>query len=179
MSKLEHKDAFSSAQCDSTAHGDTELQLDVYRQTLSLIERLHRQLLDMIKSDLDTAGHAGVNNVQALLLHNIGDCELTAGELRSRGHYLGSNVSYNLKKLVDAGYIHHQRSESDRRSVLVRLTPAGHAIRDLVSAMYERQCRLLNNFGKLNAGEFTSLNSILHSLEEFWGAQLNQPGQIG
>ena len=94
-----------------------------------LVERLHRQLLDVIKDELDRKGEREVNSVQALLLFNIGDQEMTAGELRTRGHYLGSNVSYNLKKLVETGYIHHERSDVDRRSVHVRLTDKGAAIR--------------------------------------------------
>ena len=93
-----------------------------YLETLNLVERLHRQLLDVIKDELDRRDEREINSVQALLLFNVGDQELTAGELRTRGHYLGSNVSYNLKKLVESGYIHHERSEADRRSVLVRLT---------------------------------------------------------
>ena len=92
---------------------------------LNLVERLHRQLLDVIKDELDRRGERVVNSVQALLLFNIGDQELTAGELRTRGHYLGSNVSYNLKKLVESGYINHERSDVDRRSVHVSLTEKG------------------------------------------------------
>jgi DNA-binding MarR family transcriptional regulator len=78
-----------------------------YLECLNLIERLHRQLLDVIKDELERVGQPDVNSVQALLLFNIGEQELTAGELRTRGHYLGSNVSYNLKKLVEGGYINH------------------------------------------------------------------------
>src|ERR1700681_3442969 len=73
-----------------------------YLECLNLVERLHRQLLDVIKDELDRRGERVINSVQALLLFNIGDQELTAGELRTRGHYLGSNVSYNLKKLVES-----------------------------------------------------------------------------
>lgn len=169
MSKLESGKVFSSAQC-SDAQG-----LDVYRETLSLIERLHRQLLDMIKADLDKAGYTEVNNVQALLLHNIGDSELTAGELRAHGHYLGSNVSYNLKKLVDGGYIHHQRSEMDRRSVLVRLTPRGHAIRHMVSNLFQKHWQTLGSSVALRPESIKSLNAALRALEEFWNTRLNSP----
>src|SRR6476659_7160074 len=96
-----------------------------YMVSLKLVERLHRRLLDVIKDEFDRMGRSDVNSVQALLLFNIGDAELTAGELRTRGYYLGSNVSYNLKKLVDTGFIKHQRSREDRRSVRVSLTPKG------------------------------------------------------
>ncbi|MEQ1932133.1 MAG: MarR family transcriptional regulator, partial [Parvularculaceae bacterium] len=96
-----------------------------YLQLLHLVERLHRQLLDVIKDELERIGQTDINSVQALLLYNIGEAELTPGELRSRGHYLGSNVSYNLKQLIDKGYIQDQRSSVDRRSKRVSLTAAG------------------------------------------------------
>ena len=95
-----------------------------YLEALGLVERLHRLLLDVIKDEFERLGVLEINAVQALLIFNIGDNEVTAGELKSRGYYQGSNVSYNLKKLVEMGYMHHQRSEIDRRSVRVRLTPA-------------------------------------------------------
>ena len=110
----------------------------LYLEALTLVERLHRRLLDVIKDEFDREGRADVNSVQALLLFNIGDAELTAGELRTRGYYLGSNVSYNLKKLVDMGFIHHQRSRTDRRSVRVSLTAKGKDVAEKVNALYER-----------------------------------------
>ena len=81
--------------------------LGEYMDTLSMVERLHRLLLDVIKDEFERLGLLDINAVQALLLFNIGEHEVTAGELKSRGYYQGSNVSYNLKKLVDAGYMHH------------------------------------------------------------------------
>ena len=114
-----------------------------YLVSLKLIERLHRLLLDVIKDEFDRLGRSDVNSVQALLLYNIGDAELTAGELTGRGYYLGSNVSYNLKKLVDAGYIDHQRSTVDRRSVRVKLTDKGQEICRVVTALYQRQLKSL------------------------------------
>ena len=93
-----------------------------------MVERLHRRLLDVIKDEFDRRGRSDVNAVQALLLYNIGDKELTAGELRTRGYYLGSNVSYNVKKLVEMGYLHHARSRIDRRSVRISLTDMGREV---------------------------------------------------
>jgi len=113
-----------------------------------------------------------VNSVQALLLYNIGDAELTAGELTSRGYYLGSNVSYNLKKLVDAGYINHQRSTTDRRSVRVRLTPKGQDICKVVSGLYERQLKSLQQVGGVGMDDLEALNKSLIRLERFWTDQI-------
>ena len=139
-----------------------------YLESLNLIERLHRQLLDVIKDELDRRDEREINSVQALLLFNVGDQELTAGELRSRGHYLGSNVSYNLKKLVESGYVHHERSEIDRRSVLVRLTRKGEAVRDMLRELFERHLGSLEAVGNVGATDLESMNTCLKRLERFW-----------
>ena len=143
-----------------------------YLEALTLIERLHRRLLDVIKDEFDRKGRADINAVQALLLFNIGDAELTAGELTSRGLYLGSNVSYNLKKLVDAGYIHHQRSSTDRRSVRVRLTEKGQEVSNVVNGLYQRQLKSLQQVGGIGVDDLESLNKALIRLERFWTDQI-------
>jgi DNA-binding MarR family transcriptional regulator len=143
-----------------------------YLEALTLIERLHRRLLDVIKDDFERSGEPEVNPVQALLLFNIGDAELTAGELKTRGHYQGSNVSYNLKKLVEAGYVSHERSSADKRSVRVSLTPRGHAIRSRVDALYNRQLQAVEEVVGLTADEFERLNKSLNRLERFWTDQI-------
>jgi len=144
----------------------------VYLEALTLVERLHRRLLDVIKDEFDRQGRADINAVQALLLYNLGDAELTAGELRTRGYYLGSNVSYNLKKLVDMGYIHHQRSRTDRRSVRVSLTAEGKEVAETVDALYERHTRSLEQIGEIDSASFEQLNKSLQRLERFWTDQI-------
>jgi len=144
----------------------------LYLEALTLVERLHRRLLDVIKDEFDRAGRSDVNSVQALLLSNIGDSELTAGELRTRGYYLGSNVSYNLKKLVEMGYIHHQRSRMDRRSVRVSLTEKGREVADIVNHLYERHIRSIDQVGGIGADDFHTLNRSLQRLERFWTDQI-------
>jgi DNA-binding MarR family transcriptional regulator len=143
-----------------------------YLVSLKLIERLHRLLLDVIKDEFERLGRSDVNSVQALLLYNIGDAELTAGELTSRGYYLGSNVSYNLKKLVDAGYIDHQRSTVDRRSVRVKLTDKGQEICRLVNTLYQRQLKSLEQVGGIGSHDLEVLNKALIRLERFWTDQI-------
>jgi DNA-binding MarR family transcriptional regulator len=140
----------------------------LYLEALSLIERLHRQLLDVIKDELDRRDEREINSVQALLLFNVGDQEMTAGELRTRGHYLGSNVSYNLKKLVEAGYVHHERSAVDRRSVLVRLTSKGEAVRNMLRGLFERHLVSLEAVGNVGCSELESVSASLRRLERFW-----------
>jgi DNA-binding MarR family transcriptional regulator len=143
-----------------------------YLEALTLIERLHRRLLDVIKDDFERSGEPEVNPVQALLLFNIADAELTAGELKTRGHYQGSNVSYNLKKLVESGYVHHERSATDKRSVRVRLTDKGRAIRERVNALYNRQLQAVEQVVGLNTEELDRLNKALTRLERYWTDQI-------
>src|SRR5436853_5986598 len=117
----------------------------LYLEALTLVERLHRRLLDVIKDEFDRRGRADINAVQALLLFNIGEKELTAGELRTRGYYLGSNVSYNLKKLVEMGFLDHQRSRIDRRSVRLKLAANRHAERNIDETPYRtHECTVLH-----------------------------------
>ena len=144
----------------------------LYLEALTLVERLHRRLLDVIKDEFDRRGRADINSVQALLLYNVGDKELTAGELRTRGYYLGSNVSYNLKKLVEMGFLDHQRSRVDRRSVRIKLTDKGQEVRNIVDTLYQKHVRTVEQVGGISADEFVTLNKSLHRLERFWTDQI-------
>jgi DNA-binding MarR family transcriptional regulator len=143
-----------------------------YLQALRLIERLHRLLLDVIKDEFDRLGGSDLNPVQALLLYNIGESELTAGELKTRGYYLGSNVSYNLKKLVDMGFIHYKRSDSDRRSVRVSLTQKGRDACEVVHKLYQRQLGSIEAVGQVSGDDMRILNRALVRLERFWSDQI-------
>jgi DNA-binding MarR family transcriptional regulator len=127
-----------------------------YLETLTLVERLHRRLLDVIKDEFDRRSRADINSVQALLLYNIGEKDLTAGELRTRGYYLGSNVSYNLKKLVEMGYLDHQRSRIDRRSVRIKLTDKGREVRDIVDMLYQKHVGSVAQVGGIGGEEFAA-----------------------
>jgi DNA-binding MarR family transcriptional regulator len=144
----------------------------LYLESLMLIERLHRRLLDVIKDEFDRRGRTDINSVQALLLYNIGDAELTAGELRTRGYYLGSNVSYNLKKLVEMGFLHHQRSRMDRRSVRISLTERGRDVHQIVDQLYAKHVRSIEHVGGIGGDDFKTLNTALVRLERFWTDQI-------
>jgi len=140
----------------------------LYLESLQLVERLHRRLLDVVKDEFERQGRSDINAIQALLLFNIGNAELTAGELRTRGYYLGSNVSYNLKKLVELGFINHQRSRVDRRSVRVSLTPKGKDVAEVVAGLYERHIGSIEQVGGIDMDEFQQMNRALQRLDRFW-----------
>ena len=143
-----------------------------YLEMLSLVERLHRLLLDVIKDEFERVGILEINAVQALLLFNIGENEVTAGELKSRGYYQGSNVSYNLKKLVDTGYMHHQRCAIDSRSVRVRLTQKGRDVRQLIARLFARHADGLQDKGVVGLDGLDEIAHTLKRLERYWGEQI-------
>jgi DNA-binding MarR family transcriptional regulator len=138
-----------------------------YLEVISLVERLHRQFLEVVKLELEGFGIHDINNVQAMMLFNIGDAEMTVGELTLRGCYLGSNVSYNLKKMVETGYLAHERSVHDRRSVHVRLTEKGIKLRDNLTAMHRRHAEMLSR-AALSADDLQAAGVTLRRLERFW-----------
>ena len=145
---------------------------DTFLECLRLIERLHRRLLDVLRVRLEEAGKTDLNSVQALLIYNIGENEITAGELRTRGYYLGSNVSYNLKKLVELGYVSHQRATHDRRAVRVALTEDGRQIAGLVDEIYTSQLGEIMDGKLFESADLTQLQDLLKSLERYWADQL-------
>jgi DNA-binding MarR family transcriptional regulator len=144
-----------------------------YAETIALIERLHRRFLDVLRVELERLGIDQINNVQSLLLANIGDEDVSVGELMTRGYYLGSNVTYNLKRLVDAGFVEQQRSRHDRRVIRVRLTDRGHTLCAEITGMLERHDAALRARPRL--APLSELNDHLKSLEAFWTEQLSRP----
>ena len=140
---------------------------DGYLEVISLIERLHRQVLEVIKLELDTLDLRDINNVQALMLFNIGDAEISIGELISRGYYLGSNVSYNVKKMIENAYLSQERSVHDRRSIRVRLTRKGRTLRDQLDEMYHRHIKRLRHV-RITDADLQTAVTILRELERFW-----------
>jgi DNA-binding MarR family transcriptional regulator len=146
--------------------------LTSYLDTLAMVERLHRLLLDVIKDEFERLGLLDINAVQALLLFNVGDNEVTAGELKTRGYYQGSNVSYNLKKLVEAGYMHHQKCHIDRRAVRVRLTEKGRNIRTIIAQLFQRHASGILSREVLGNMRLEDINASLRRMERYWSDQI-------
>jgi len=140
---------------------------DQYLELISLIERLHRQFLEVVKLELDSLRIHDVNNVQAMMLYNMADADISVGELTLRGYYLGSNVSYNVKKLSESGYLVYERSAHDRRSIRVRPTAKGRKLRDQLSAMLDRQIDMLDQT-RIAGKDLQNAAATLRRLERFW-----------
>ena len=146
--------------------------INAYLEAISLIERLHRHFLEVVKLELEGLGIHDINNIQGMMLFNIGDAEMTVGELTLRGCYLGSNVSYNVKKLVDIGYLHHHRSRIDRRAVRISLTEKGREVHDIVKKLYEKHVGVIEHLGGVSIEDFQRMNHALARLERFWSDQI-------
>lgn len=140
-----------------------------YLETIALIERLHRQCMDVVKNELDRQGVRDLNAVQAMILFNLGEAELTVGELTQRGYYLGSNVSYNVKKMVEHGYLKQERSPHDKRATHLRCSDKGLQVCHQLDALFEAHAGELGNTG-LDDNNIAAANDALQRLEGYWAA---------
>lgn len=143
-----------------------------YLETIALIERLHRECLEVIKADLDKQGIRDLNNVQAMILFNIGTDVLSVGELTNRGYYLGSNVSYNVKKMVENGYLIQERSPHDRRAVHVKLSQKALTVVEKMHEMYEKHLRAMTA-EVASESDLDVVNNSLRRLERFWAGSMD------
>ena len=146
-----------------------------YYDSIQLIERLHRYFLDVVKTELDRKGVQDINNIQAMILHNVGSDEMTVGELTLRGYYLGSNVSYNVKKMTENGYIAQERSVHDKRSIRVKLTDKGRDLHKALEDMFTRHVTKLPE-AKIENADLVDLNITMKQLERFWASQTSFSG---
>jgi DNA-binding MarR family transcriptional regulator len=146
--------------------------LPTYANTIHLLERLHRRLMDVVTDALDRANIKHINAVQALMLYNIADQELTISELRERDYYTGSNSSYNVKKLVDGGFLRYSKSRIDRRTVRISLGERGKEIHALVARAYGKHASTVEQLGGIQSGDFDVVNRSLQRLDRFWSDQI-------
>ncbi len=146
-----------------------------YYESIQLIERLHRHFLDVLKVELDKKNIQDINNVQCMILYNVGEEEMTVGELTIRGYYLGSNVSYNVKKMVENEYLVQERSVHDKRSIRVHLSDKGKELRNMISDMFRRHEEQIEGT-EISDDRLSELNTTLKMLERFWAQQTNFSG---
>ncbi len=138
-----------------------------YGEITRLIERLHRRYLDVIRLQLSQAGLDDINAVQALLLMNVADAEVSIRELVDRGYYIGSNVTYNVRHLVEAGYATQSRSERDRRSVKIRLTDKGLNVCKVLNEMEQKHIKGMEHVGTSDA-DLIAARDALRGVERVW-----------
>ena len=165
------QNALAVAERETIAAASVPHTKATYLESLQLIERLHRRFLDVVKIELERINATDINNVQSLILYNVNDDEMTVGELTYRGYYLGSNVSYNVKKLVANGYLVQERSSHDRRSIRIRLTQKGMGIREHIDSLYGRHVEALADT-PVSEHSLCALNCSLRDLERFWDAEV-------
>jgi DNA-binding MarR family transcriptional regulator len=144
-----------------------------YFKSVVMIERLHRLFLEVVKVELDRMKIRDINNVQCLVLYNVGRGQVTVGELTNRGYYLGSNVSYNLRKMVQNSYLIQEPSAHDRRSSHVKLSEKGIKLHDRLDELFTMHAKALANEG-ITADKAEELDGMLTSLEGFWTSLLTR-----
>ena len=132
-----------------------------------LSEKVYRTFLELIKHELDVAGISDINPIQASVLLNIDENTITMSEVISRGYYMGSNASYNLKKMINNGYINQIQSEYDKRTSFLKLTEKG---KDLLSTLKEKISGHASSLdGKIkDKMTLSKLNGFLRNVDNHW-----------
>lgn len=133
-----------------------------------LIERMHRRYLDVVRVGLLKHGIEDIGPVQALMVMLIGEDELSVRDLMERGYYLGSNASYSLKILVDAGYINRAASQRDRRTARLQLTDKGRALLADLTRLERAQAEALVR-NDAEARDLKGAYRTLRRLDRLWG----------
>jgi DNA-binding MarR family transcriptional regulator len=162
-----------------TASEVNVLEHSEYIDIFTSAERLHRTFLDVIQAELDALQYRDINNIRALILLNIGDIEMTASELLWRGCYLGSNVSYNLKKLTETGYVIQTRSSHDKRVIMVRNSAKGLALCKCLQAMSGRHIdQLTNGSNNTSLEDIVTWRKTMRNLERFCSRAVERAPRI-
>jgi DNA-binding MarR family transcriptional regulator len=132
-----------------------------------LIERMHRRFLDVVRIELTRQGINDISPVQVMMLANIGEEEISVRDLIERGYYLGSNASYNLKHLVEGGYVDRQASERDRRAARLKLSAKG---RTILEALFKLNVQMAEPLTKQESekSDFETTYRTLRRLERRW-----------
>lgn len=138
-----------------------------YIRIIHLVDVAHRRFMDLVQVELaKRIGEPEITPVQAMVLFNLGQQELTVGEFTDRGCYLGTNVSHNLDKLVDGGWVEKRKSEHDKRAILVRATPKGRDLQEKIAAAMQSHIHELARWS--DAIDLSKLSDDLQRLGEFW-----------
>lgn len=159
---------------------DTENQLPLTRLVQDIprqIERMHRRFLDVVRLELGREGVRDISPVQVMMLSNIGKENISVRDLIERGYYLGSNASYNLKNLVDGGYVERLASKQDRRSALLKITDKGLEVLRKLAEIEQKWAAPLTN--EENRAALESTHSFLRSLERCWSDAARYAGDDG
>ncbi|MBK1841880.1 winged helix DNA-binding protein [Azospirillum sp. YIM B02556] len=145
-----------------------ELDLADFHGMARLIERMHRRYLDVVRVGLSKQGVEDIGPVQALMVMLIGEDELSVRDLMERGYYLGSNASYSLKILVDAGYINRAANQRDRRTARLQLTDKGRELWEGLRRMEQAQAEALVR-NETEVRDLKASYRTLRRLDRLWG----------
>jgi DNA-binding MarR family transcriptional regulator len=139
-----------------------------YCELTSILDRLHRRYLDVVRLELEGIGVRDVNPAQALLLTMVGEGDVPLRDIMQRGGYTASTATYMIKKLVEYGYLEQARAAHDRRTMRLRLTRTGKRIADHLMLLNSRHADYVGAEDGLEA-EIADTTRTLRRLDRAWG----------
>lgn len=131
-------------------------------------ERLHRMFLEIVRRELSRLQIRDINSAQCLILYQAAheNNKLTINEFTTRGYYMGSNISYNISKMVRNGYFIQCENTDDKRSSYIKLSKKGLELYEKLDELFKDHSFDLEQSGTDNK-DFTKLYNILNEIENF------------
>lgn len=124
-----------------TGRGEPDRDVvDAYDQLSSAARRLGDVIRNVLKDELVRIGRRDIAPAQAMIICRIGERAMTPSEMMREGLYAGTNITHNVNRLVEAKLLSRSISDEDRRSVVLRLTPEGEALRLVLSRRLTVDC---------------------------------------
>lgn len=146
-----------------------------YIKLVRLVDRAHRQFMELVQVELTKRlQEPAITPVQAMILMNLADQEMTVGEFTQRGCYLGTKISHHLDKMLESGHIERRKSDNDKRLILVRATEKGRLLQDRLSAAFAAHAERMTRQTSLQDDRLPELVSSLSAARDFW-AEMSKP----
>ena len=142
-----------------------------------IIERASRRFLDYLRLELGKLGVEDISPAHVMILLTIGQGEIAVRDLLDRGHYGGSNASYNLKQLVESGYLERGASPRDRRLARISLSLKGQMLCERLRLLDEASSLGSRSENGLDADLLTT-HETLRRLEQWWNDSLRYGGVL-
>ena len=141
-----------------------------YIEAIHLCEKITQDFEELSQNILYSSGIEDLNATQAILLYKISlyKGNISPKEIGSKRYYNGTNVTYNLNKLKNKGYLEEKKSDIDKRKKNINITKKSDKIISLFDSHFNKQFDFLNknmDF-KLFLSELSNLDSSLNNYKK-------------
>jgi DNA-binding MarR family transcriptional regulator len=118
-----------------------------YLRIFSLSENLNHTFLQSLKRNLVKNKINDINSIQCLILYNIGTKKINVSDIKNQNYYIGSNVTYNLQKMIENNYLIKEKSLLDGRNQEIKLSKKGLSLYMQLNQIFSEWNKNIKNNG--------------------------------